>query len=92
MSGHCYVADAPYDVCQITSSEVAVTLGNTGVQFIYVSHGQLVNGRKLQLPHAAVCIARHQGELYITYGVAHYHYTVTGALVKMLYDDKSDET
>ncbi|KAH3749852.1 hypothetical protein DPMN_184367 [Dreissena polymorpha] len=92
VSGHCDVADAPCDVCQITSSEVAVTLNDKGVQFMSVSNGQLVNGRKLQLPHAAFGIAHHQGALYITSGYALYHYNLTGALVKKLYEDTSDGT
>ncbi|KAH3718011.1 hypothetical protein DPMN_060808 [Dreissena polymorpha] len=54
-----------------------------------VSNGQLVNGRKLQLPHKAVGIAHHQGALYITSGTALYHYTLTGTLVKNLYEDRS---
>ncbi|XP_052234924.1 uncharacterized protein LOC127847211 isoform X2 [Dreissena polymorpha] len=89
VSSHCDVADNPYDICPITSSEVAVTLGNTGVQFMSVSNGQLVKGRKLQLP--ALGIAHHKGALYITSGQALYYYTLTGALVKMLYEDKSDK-
>ncbi|XP_052234919.1 uncharacterized protein LOC127847208 [Dreissena polymorpha] len=90
VSGHSDVADTPRDICPITSSEVAVTLGNTGVQFMSVSNGQLVKGRKLQLPHLANGITHHKGALYITSGQALYHYKLTGALVKMLYEDKSD--
>ncbi|XP_052252512.1 uncharacterized protein LOC127859294 [Dreissena polymorpha] len=87
VSSHCAVADSPWDICQITSSEVAVTLDGAGVQFMSVNVGQLVNGRKLQLSHAAVGIAHHQGALYITSRTALYHYTMTGTLVKKLYED-----
>ncbi|KAH3749292.1 uncharacterized protein LOC127846946 [Dreissena polymorpha] len=91
VSGHCDVADRPHDICPITSSEVAVTLGFASVvQFISVSNGQLVNGRKLRLPHFVMGIAHHQGALYITSGDALFHYTLTGALVKKLYEDLSD--
>ncbi len=64
-----------------------MTLDDKSVQFITVSNGQLVNGRKLQLPHAAFGIAYHQGALYITSLTALYHYTLTGTLVKKLYQD-----
>ncbi|KAH3749289.1 hypothetical protein DPMN_183785 [Dreissena polymorpha] len=90
VSDYCDMADFPLDVCQITSSEVAVALGYTGVQFMSVSNRQLVYGRKLQLPHAASDIVHHQGALYITSGHALYHYTLTGALVKKLYENISD--
>ncbi|XP_052267338.1 uncharacterized protein LOC127869085 isoform X2 [Dreissena polymorpha] len=84
VSSHCDVSDAPYDICKITSSEVAVTQGGDGVQFVYVSNGQLVNGRKLKLSHKAIGIAHHQGALYITSWTDLYQYTLTGTLVKKL--------
>ncbi|XP_052265573.1 uncharacterized protein LOC127868045 [Dreissena polymorpha] len=87
VSGHCDVSGPPCDICLITSCEVAVTIGGTCVQFISVSNGQLVNGRKLQLQHNAVGIAHHQGALYITSRTALYHYTLTGTLVKKIYED-----
>ncbi|KAH3779310.1 hypothetical protein DPMN_157111 [Dreissena polymorpha] len=90
VSSHCDLSSSPIDICQITSSEVAVTLGGSDVQFISVSNGQLVNGRRLRLPHNAVGIAHHQGLLYITSHNALYHYTLTGALVKKLYEDTRD--
>ena len=86
-SSRCDMSCAPIDICLITSSEVAVTLDGGGVQFISVSNGQLVNGRKLQLPYKAAGICHHQGALYITALSALYHYTLTGDLVKMLYKD-----
>ncbi|KAH3749512.1 hypothetical protein DPMN_184010 [Dreissena polymorpha] len=91
VSGHCGVDGPPCDVYQITSSEVAVTLTDNSVQFISISNGQLVDGRQLKLPHIVLGIAHHQGALYITSGVALYHYTLTGALVKKLYVDISDK-
>ncbi|XP_052262107.1 uncharacterized protein LOC127865987 isoform X2 [Dreissena polymorpha] len=90
VSSHCDVSGSPEDICQITSSEVAVTLHDAGLQFMSVRNGQLVKGNKLQLPHNAIGIAHHQGALYITDYTALYHYTLTGTLVKKLYDDKSD--
>ncbi|XP_052275438.1 uncharacterized protein LOC127874838 [Dreissena polymorpha] len=87
VSGHCDVSGHPSDICQITSSEVAVTLYGEGVQFISVSNGQLVNGRKFKLPLVATGIAHHLGALYITSGTALYHYNMTGTLVKKLYED-----
>ncbi|XP_052215213.1 uncharacterized protein LOC127833805 [Dreissena polymorpha] len=89
VSSYCDVSNAPSDICLITSSEVAVTLGVAGLQFMSVSNGQLVNGRKLELPHTAVGIAHHKGALYITSGTALYHYTLTGTLVKKIHTDSS---
>ncbi|KAH3792061.1 hypothetical protein DPMN_145551 [Dreissena polymorpha] len=82
---HCE-CDYPSGICQITSSEVAVAV-HSGVQFISVSNGKLVTGRKVQFPHAAYGIAFHQGALYVTSGTALYLYTLTGSLVKKLYED-----
>ncbi|XP_052283904.1 uncharacterized protein LOC127880627 [Dreissena polymorpha] len=87
VSSHCDMPSSPVAICQITASEVAVTLDEAGVQFMSVSNGQLVNGRKLQLPHEAVGIAHHKEALYITDGFALYHYNLTGTLVKRLYED-----
>ncbi|XP_052265698.1 uncharacterized protein LOC127868122 [Dreissena polymorpha] len=86
VSSHCDVSGSPWDIYPITSSEVAVTV-NCDVQFISISNGQLVIGRKMQLSHAAVGIAHHQGAVYITNGTALYHYTLTGTLVKKIYED-----
>ncbi|KAH3876891.1 hypothetical protein DPMN_000742 [Dreissena polymorpha] len=85
---HCDVSDRPRDICQITSSEVAVTVGN-GVQLISVDvkKGHVRTERMFRLPYCAVSIANHQEALYITSGTALYHYTLTGTLVKMLYSD-----
>ncbi|KAH3791879.1 uncharacterized protein LOC127837297 isoform X2 [Dreissena polymorpha] len=91
VSSHCDVSGAQWDICLITASEVAVTLDDAGVQFMSVSNMQLVNGRKLQLPHKAVGIAHHQGALYITSSTALYHYTLTGTLVKKLYEERGGE-
>ncbi|XP_052276139.1 uncharacterized protein LOC127875256 [Dreissena polymorpha] len=86
VSSHCDLSGCPWDICQITSMEVALTVNND-VQFMSVTNGHLVNGRNLQLPHDAVGIAHHQGALYITSRTALYHYTLTGTLVKKLYED-----
>ncbi|KAH3840080.1 hypothetical protein DPMN_113522 [Dreissena polymorpha] len=86
VSSHCDVSGSPRNICHITSSEVAVSF-NKDVQFISVTNGQLVNGRKLSLQHNACGIAHHQGALYITSGTALYHYTLTGTLVKKLHED-----
>ncbi|XP_052235312.1 uncharacterized protein LOC127847442 isoform X2 [Dreissena polymorpha] len=85
VSSHCDVSGGPWDICQITSSEVAVTL-NTDVQFISINNGNLVCGRKISLQHAVYGIAHHEGALYITSGTALYHYNMTGTLVKKLFE------
>ncbi|XP_052220540.1 uncharacterized protein LOC127837456 isoform X1 [Dreissena polymorpha] len=91
VSSHCDVSGDLEDICQITSSEVAVTV-NKNVQLISVINGQLVSGRKLQLPHAARGIAHHQGAVYVTSGTALYQYTLTGSLVKKIYEDSCGST
>ncbi|KAH3796852.1 hypothetical protein DPMN_150427 [Dreissena polymorpha] len=80
----CHVSGCARNICQITCSEVAVIIGSD-VQFISVRNGQLITGRKFQLPHGG--IAHHHGKLHITSGSALYHYTLTGTLVKKLYED-----
>ncbi|KAH3795150.1 hypothetical protein DPMN_148697 [Dreissena polymorpha] len=87
VSSHWDVSGSPYGICLITTSEVAVTLGRDSVQFISLTKSWLVNERKLRLPHAAVGIAHHRGKLFITSDIALYHYTLTGTLVKKLYED-----
>ncbi|XP_052251315.1 uncharacterized protein LOC127858319 [Dreissena polymorpha] len=83
---HCDVSGELWDFCLITSSEVAVTVGNA-VQFISVRNESLINGRRIQLQHAARGIAHHHGTLYVTSGTVLYHYTLTGTLMKQLYTD-----
>ncbi|KAH3749226.1 hypothetical protein DPMN_183719 [Dreissena polymorpha] len=91
---HCSVTKWPIDICQITSSEVAVTVDDSvnthGVQFITVNNRQLVQGRKLQLQHKCGGIAFHQGDLYITSFTALYKYTLNGKRVSKMYEDTSD--
>ncbi|XP_052265707.1 uncharacterized protein LOC127868128 [Dreissena polymorpha] len=91
VSSHCDLSSPPTDICQITSSEVAVSHVNGGVQFISVRNGQLVKGRKFQLPHKAEGIAHHKGTLYVTSGKALYHYALTGTLIKKLYENTEHE-
>ncbi|KAH3749814.1 uncharacterized protein LOC127848194 isoform X2 [Dreissena polymorpha] len=87
---HCSVTKRPLYMCQITPSELAVTLGSgSEVQFITVNNRKLVTGRKLQLHHACVGIACHQDDLYITDQTALYKYTLSGKQVSKMYEDKS---
>ncbi|XP_052235063.1 uncharacterized protein LOC127847287 isoform X2 [Dreissena polymorpha] len=84
----------PEGMCEITPSEVAVTLKcsdtNTNeVQFITVNNRQLVMGKKLQLQHTCSGIAFHQGDLYITSNTALYMYTLSGKFVSKMYEDTS---
>ncbi|KAH3693673.1 hypothetical protein DPMN_081113 [Dreissena polymorpha] len=55
VSSHCDVSDRPWCISQITFSEIAVTCSND-VQFISVSNGQLLNGKRFQLYHGITCI------------------------------------
>ncbi|XP_052235084.1 uncharacterized protein LOC127847291 isoform X2 [Dreissena polymorpha] len=90
---HCSMTQWPLDICQITSSEVAVTVDDRNnkheVQFITVNNRQLRKGRKLQLLHRCNGIAFHQGDLYITSLTALYKYTLNGKLVSKMYEDTS---
>ncbi|KAH3749470.1 hypothetical protein DPMN_183968 [Dreissena polymorpha] len=82
----------PHDMCQITPSEVAVTVDDVNtheVQLISVKNRQLVTGGKLQLPHRCRGIAFHQDDLYITTWTALYKYTPNGTLANKMYEDKS---
>ncbi|KAH3737435.1 hypothetical protein DPMN_044028 [Dreissena polymorpha] len=85
---HCGVTAMPWDICQITPSEVAVAFNNE-VQFITVSQSQLAKGRKLELPHSCYSIAHHQGILFIASGTALFMYTLNGKQVCRLYEDES---
>ncbi|KAH3819383.1 uncharacterized protein LOC127881775 [Dreissena polymorpha] len=85
---HWNVKAYPIDLCQITPSEVAVTL-KCEVQFITVNNMQLVTGRNLQLQHRCTGIAFHQDDLYITADTALYKYTLSGKLLSKMYEDKS---
>ncbi|KAH3842485.1 uncharacterized protein LOC127876453 [Dreissena polymorpha] len=89
---HCNLSGFLRDICHITCNDMAVTAeeGQTSsVQFISVCKGQLVNNRKFQLQHDIAGIVHHQGALYITSRTALYHYTLTGRLVKKIYEDLS---
>ncbi|KAH3818828.1 hypothetical protein DPMN_120554 [Dreissena polymorpha] len=88
---HCSLQSYPYDLCQITSSEVAVTVDdqvNTHeIQLITVNKRKLVLGKKLQLQQRCTGIAFQQEELYITADTALYKYTASGKQVSKMYED-----
>ncbi|XP_052244028.1 uncharacterized protein LOC127853509 [Dreissena polymorpha] len=88
VSSHCDVTGKPWEICPITSSEVAVVF-NKDVQFISVNNGKLVNGRQFSLKHDVKGIAYHQGALYITSGTTLFQYSLTGSQIKKLYEDVS---
>ncbi|KAH3800237.1 hypothetical protein DPMN_153868 [Dreissena polymorpha] len=87
---HLAVGKVPKDICQITSSEVAVAVDDAWfrqkVQFITVSTAQLLRGKKFQLQHKIRSIAHHQGDLYISSGSALYKYSLKGELVCSLWE------
>ncbi|XP_052256838.1 uncharacterized protein LOC127862015 [Dreissena polymorpha] len=93
--GHCDLTDWPYDMCQITPSEVAVTVyQNTThgeVQFFSVNDGRLVKGRKLQLKHYCLGIAHNLQDLYLTSRNSLYKYSMKGTLLNKVYEDTSDD-
>ncbi|XP_052255544.1 uncharacterized protein LOC127861182 [Dreissena polymorpha] len=87
---HCSVSDMPQYICQITPSEVGVTVGKE-VQFIKVNNNQLVKDRKLKFRHDCYGIASHRGDLFVTSGTELYNYSLDGKLVSKLHENKSDE-
>ncbi|XP_052235850.1 uncharacterized protein LOC127847759 [Dreissena polymorpha] len=80
-------------MCMISPCEVVITTneqngdGLHGLQMITVRNYRLQKGNKIQLPHNCVGIAHHKGSLYVTSGKALYHYTLTGTVIKKLYED-----
>ncbi|KAH3693026.1 hypothetical protein DPMN_193363 [Dreissena polymorpha] len=91
---HCDVTGYVEDMCQITSSEVAVAVNDNdsnthNVQFITVTQSQLTLGRKLELQRECKGIACHQGELFICSGRALFKYTLYGKQLCRLYEDMS---
>ncbi|KAH3818815.1 hypothetical protein DPMN_120541 [Dreissena polymorpha] len=79
-------------MCQISPSEVAVTLndektGKHGVHFITVSNRQLVKGKNRKIRHTCDGIVFYQGDLYITSRTALYKYTLSGTFVSKMYED-----
>ncbi|XP_052234465.1 uncharacterized protein LOC127847013 isoform X5 [Dreissena polymorpha] len=86
----------PAGMCEITPSEVAVTLNGPDtniheVQFITVNNRQLVMGKKLPLQHECRSIAFHQGDLYITSSNALFMYTLSGKFVSKMYEEPSGD-
>ncbi|XP_052260006.1 uncharacterized protein LOC127864388 [Dreissena polymorpha] len=93
---HWDVTAGPWDICLITSSEVAVAVNDHDsriheVQFITVNQGKLVSGRKFQLQHVCTCITHHQGDLFVTSGQELYKYSLNGKLICSLYGDRSGD-
>ncbi|KAH3780746.1 hypothetical protein DPMN_158568 [Dreissena polymorpha] len=91
---HWDVTAGPWDICLITSSEVAVAVNDHDskiheVQFITVNQGKLVSGRKFQLQHECTCITHHQGDLFVTSGKELYKYSLNGKQLCRLYQDRS---
>ncbi|XP_052248284.1 uncharacterized protein LOC127856230 [Dreissena polymorpha] len=91
VGAHCDLNASPNDMCQITSSEVAVAVG-AGVQFVSVKGGRLVKGTNLQFIHRCIGIAHNLQDLYLTSGTALYKYSMKGALLNQVYEDTSGDT
>ncbi|KAH3852943.1 hypothetical protein DPMN_095464 [Dreissena polymorpha] len=86
---HCSVSDAAQYMCQITASEVGVTV-RAEIQFIKVNNNQLVKDRKLKFQHKCNGIAFHQEDLFVTSRRSLYKYSLDGKLVSKLHHDYSD--
>ncbi|XP_052778417.1 uncharacterized protein LOC128215844 [Mya arenaria] len=90
LAATCHLSIGPEHMCHIDAKEVAVTLGDKGVQVITVAgNGTLNVSRKIQFPHFCLGISHHNGNLYIGALTAIYQYTMSGQLVKKIYEDKS---
>ncbi|XP_052235683.1 uncharacterized protein LOC127847672 isoform X1 [Dreissena polymorpha] len=90
--GHCDLNAYQFDMCRITSSEVAVAVDvdqKNEVQFVSVNDGRLVKGRKLRFKHPCYGIAHNLQYLYLTSGTALYKYSMSGDLLIKLYENKS---
>ncbi|XP_052251504.1 uncharacterized protein LOC127858407 [Dreissena polymorpha] len=87
---HCSVSHESLCICQITPSEVCVTVG-AEVQFIKIKNNKLVKERKLRFQHHCYGIAYHQGDLLLTSGTSLYKYLLDGKLVSTLHKDDSDK-
>ncbi|XP_052778817.1 uncharacterized protein LOC128216292 [Mya arenaria] len=92
---HCDVPKYAFDVCHIGGNEVAVCVDNSDdsceLHFINITKGKLVTTRKLSFSHRCFGAAHHGNNLYISSRTALYVYTMTGKLVKKLYEDKSGD-
>ncbi|KAH3749963.1 uncharacterized protein LOC127847747 isoform X4 [Dreissena polymorpha] len=91
---NCEVLKFSYDMCLISAREVVVTTNEASgigglhvLQVITVGNDRLEKGWKLKLPHRCVGVAHHEGDLYVTSGNALYQYTLTGTIVKKLFED-----
>ncbi|KAH3813156.1 hypothetical protein DPMN_141607 [Dreissena polymorpha] len=93
MVAYCYLPIRPSAMCSIDSSLVAVSNECTNeLHFIRVNNGNsLIKDRIMKLQHKCWGITHHQGNLYITDGIALYHYTVDGRLLSTIYQDTSDK-
>ncbi|XP_052780641.1 uncharacterized protein LOC128217513 [Mya arenaria] len=85
----CELPDRPQHICHIAGNEAAVTLTNKGVHFIKVTGRALSVTRRLTFPHSCLGISHHNGTLYIGSRTAIYQYTMSGRLVKMIYEDNT---
>ncbi|XP_052225388.1 uncharacterized protein LOC127840959 [Dreissena polymorpha] len=92
----CYL-DMPifaYDLSQVSLDEVVVTIDNDdihGVEFYLIKNGSISKKMTLYLPHRCRGVTHSMGFLYITSGTALYQYSMTGQLLKKLYEDTSGE-
>ncbi|XP_052778737.1 uncharacterized protein LOC128216208 [Mya arenaria] len=90
---HCDVPEYPFDVCHIGGNEVAVCVNNGDdrreLHFINITKGKLVTTRMLSFTHRCYSAAHHGNNLYISSYTALYVHTMTGKLVKKLYEDMS---
>ncbi|XP_052777001.1 uncharacterized protein LOC128214534 [Mya arenaria] len=86
----------PQHLCHIAGEEIAITeaiddhaFGEYGheVYLLTVTKGKLQTWRKFPTDDWCTCIAHHQGKLYVGSFNALYQYTMTGQLVKKLYQD-----
>ncbi|XP_052779185.1 E3 ubiquitin-protein ligase TRIM33-like [Mya arenaria] len=85
----CDLPAKPNHLCHIAGYEAAVTLDDKSVHYITVAGSTLTVSRKMTFPHDCIGISHHNGNLYVGSWTAIYQYTMSGQLVKKIYEDNS---
>ncbi|KAH3855665.1 hypothetical protein DPMN_098235 [Dreissena polymorpha] len=86
----CDLPSAPWSMCRIDSSLLAVAVANMQVHFIRQTNCQLIKDRTLTFKHNCYGIVFHEGNLYLTDHEALYHYSLDGRMVSKMFKDTSE--
>ncbi|KAL4216600.1 Tripartite motif containing 42 [Mactra antiquata] len=80
----------PWSVCNISSTEVVVCLGNNTLQFVSTCNNLVVT-RSLSMKHACRCITVSRDRMYICDNRSLYIYNMNGTLIKTIKEIKSGD-